>query len=193
MEEIEVPLEQVQEHIEHAAHAEHKGGDHDGHSKNSWITWSALLSAFLAVAAAVAALNAGHHANESMIEQIHASDQWNFYQAKGIKAAVLESRLQVLEALGKERPEDAKQKMEKYAEEQKEIQESAKEKEEASLHHFHTHEIFSKSVTLFQIAIAVTAIAILAKKRRFLFVSAGFGLIALFFLIQGFIVHSLHH
>ena len=204
MEEIEVPMEQVQEHIEHAAHEAHGGGGHGGGhgggqshgpgaSGANWITWSALLSAFLAVAAAVAALNSGHNANESMIEQIHASDQWSYYQAKGIKAAVLESRLQVLEAMGKERPADAKAKVEAYAEDQKEIQEKAKEKEESSLAHFEVHEVFSKAVTLFQIAIAVTAISILAKRKKFLFVALCFGGVGLFYLVQGFLKSAGHH
>jgi len=73
MEESEVPLEQVQEHIEHHAHL----------SQEKWVSLVALSTAILAALAAVASLQAGDHANEAMITQMQASDQWAFYQAKG--------------------------------------------------------------------------------------------------------------
>ena len=181
MEEIEVPLEKTQEDIEHAAHE----GDHG--SKSNWITWSALLSALLAVCAAVASLNAGHHANEAMIDQIKSSDSWNYYQAKGIKASVATTRAEILEAVGKPVPAEVKAKIDKYADDQKEIQDTAKEQEASSGHHFEVHAIFAESVTFFQIAIAVTAIAVLVRRKRFLLVAGGFGAVGLFFLVQGFI------
>src|SRR5512142_2050977 len=89
-EEIEVPTEHLHEKMEEEA--EHKGG---------WVARVAVSSALLAVAAAVSALLAGHHANEAMLEQMQATDQWAFYQAKGIKASVVESKIEMLEALGK--------------------------------------------------------------------------------------------
>src|SRR6266478_9728804 len=82
MEEAEVPLEHLHEHIHH--HAEHSG--------EKWISWVALSTAILAVLAAIAGLLSGSHANEAMMSQIDAADQWGFYQAKSIKAAVLEAK-----------------------------------------------------------------------------------------------------
>lgn len=55
-----------------------------------WVSWCAVISAVLAVAAAVAGLYSGHFANEAMLERIQASDQWGYYQAKGVKAAISE-------------------------------------------------------------------------------------------------------
>ena len=174
MEETEVPLEKVNEDIEHHAHSAGVG----------WITWSALLSAVLAVFAAVAALNSGHHANEAMMEQIKSSDKWAFFQAKGIKASILETRAQILKATGHE--SDVQEKLIEYASEQKELKAAAEEHEHESATHFRSHEIFATAVTLFQIAIAVTAISVLARRRRFLFLALGFGLFGTFFLVQGF-------
>jgi hypothetical protein len=178
-EEIEVPLENVQEHIEHAA----------SHGGVGWITWSALLSAILAVAAAVAALQAGHHANEAMMDQIHASDTWAYYQAKGIKANVLETRVQILTAIGKPPGEEVKAKLGEYSEQQKELNDKAEEHERESRAHFTRHETFATSVTFFQIAIAVTAISVLTRRRRFLGVTGIFGLIGLVYLCLGFLGH----
>ena len=61
----------------------------------------ALTAALLAVLAAITALMAEHHANEAMMLQIQSSDQWNFYQAKSIKASLLTTKAELLKALGK--------------------------------------------------------------------------------------------
>src|SRR5260370_7782114 len=79
MEESEVPLEDLQEHVHHTAE----------HSGETWISWVALSTAILAVLAAIAGLLSGKHANEAMMSQIAASDLWSYYQAKSIKASVL--------------------------------------------------------------------------------------------------------
>ena len=77
-EEIEVPTEHLHETIHEAAegHHPHMAG---------FNMQVALSTAILAVVAAVSALFAGHAANEAVLEQIEASDKWNFYQAKSIK------------------------------------------------------------------------------------------------------------
>src|SRR4029434_11020459 len=82
MEEAEVPLEHLHEQVKERA--EHGGAP--------WISWVALSTAILAVLAAIAGLLSGEHANEAMMNQIEASDQWNYYQAKSIKASVLTQR-----------------------------------------------------------------------------------------------------
>jgi hypothetical protein len=188
MEEVEVPLEQVQEQVEHA-HESQEGhsGSHTGHGKTGWVTWAALLSAILAVLAAISALLAGSRVNEAMMDQMKASDQWGYYQAKGIKSAILETRAELLDAQT-EAGKAVQEKIEKYADDQSEIQEKAEDFEKRSEENFHQHEAFAHGVTFFQIAIAVTAIAVLAKRRRFLFASAAFGVVGIFFLIQGIIV-----
>ena len=180
MEEIEVPLEALHEEMHH--HAE--GGGHG--SGPAWIMQGALLSAFLAVFAAIAALLAGHYANEAMIEQLQSSDQWGYYQAKGIKASVLEVKREVQALLGKGVDPAVEEKLNGYKEDQKQIAEKATEKENESKAHLQKHQILARSVTFFQIAIAVTAIAVLARKRQFLFLSVAFGVTGIFFLIQAY-------
>ena len=78
--------------------------------------------------AAVTALLAGHHANEAMVEQIHASDLWSYYQAKGIKSAVVSSRIELLKAMGKGAPAKDEEKIAKYKEEQDETPRKPKKK-----------------------------------------------------------------
>lgn len=175
MEAPEVPLEQTQEHIHEHAH----------HSKVSWVMGVALTSALLAACAAVTSLLAGHHANEAMIEQMQSSDQWAYYQSKGIKAGVLGTKLDILKALDKPASPKDEEKLKQYKDDQEKISELAKEKQEASERHLHSHVIYARGVTLFQVAIAISAISVLTKKKSFWWVGIGFGVAGVFFFVQG--------
>ena len=175
MEEAEVPLEHLHEHTQHAA--EHGGP--------SWISGVALSTAILAVLAAIAGLLSGARVNEAMMSQIEAANRWSYYQAKGIKAAVLDAKV----TLGNAASEADKEKAARYVEEQGEIQKEAREKETEAKRDFHQHEVFARAVTMFQIAIAIAAISALTKKRRYWFVSLGFGLVGVVFLVLGFMMH----
>jgi hypothetical protein len=175
MEESEVPFEHLHEEIHH--HAEQSG--------EKWISWVALSTAILAVLAAIAGLLSGSHANEAMMKQIESADQWAFYQAKGIKAAVLDAKMSLTSSMS-----DAdREKTAKYSEEQSEIQKEARQKEGEAKQNFHQHEVFARGVTFFQIAIAITAIAALTKRRRYCLVSMVIGVIGSVFLALGFVQH----
>ena len=175
-EEIEVPTEHLHEKMEEEA--EHKGG---------WIARVAVSSALLAVAAAISALLAGHHANEAMLEQMQATDQWAFYQAKGIKASVLESKSEMLEALGKPATPEDHARIAKYSGEQKTIEDKGHELEESSEKHMERHGQLARAVTIFQIAIAMGAIAVLARRPKLWFVSLALGFAGLVFLVLGLV------
>ena len=175
MEEIEVPTEHLHEHMEH--HAEESG--------QKWVMGVALSSALLAALAAVASLMAGHHANEAMIDRIKSSDQWAFYQAKGIKSAVLGSKIEMLEAQHRKADPKDGEKMEQYKKDQEKISEEAKKDEEESEGHLRHHVILARAVTFFQVAIAVGAISALTRKKAFWFVSMGFGAVGIFFFTTG--------
>jgi hypothetical protein len=173
MDEIEVPLEKVQEDLHHSAH-------HASDESKSFMNRAALISAFLAVTAAISALFAGHYANEAMIEQIQSSDHWAYFQAKGIKLAISELRQE-------SNPSPAlSEKIEGYKREQTEIKEKAEEKERESKAHLRRHESLAASVTFFQVAIALTAIAALTKRKYFLFGASTLGLVGLGWMIKGF-------
>jgi hypothetical protein len=177
MEAPEVPTEHLHEEIEH----------HAARGRSPWTMGVALSSALLAGLAAICALLAGHHANEAMVDEIQGSDRWAYYQAKGIKAALLGSKMELLEAEGRPVAEKDRQKLADYKREQDEIAAEAGEKEHSAGRHLQRHVVFSRGVTLFQIAIAVGAISALTNRRAFWFVSLGFGLAGVVFLIQGWL------
>ena len=183
MSEIEVPLESSQEKImESAREAAHR-------DEERWFNWVALSSAVFAVVAAISALLAGHHSNEALLEQIQASDHWSYFQAKGIKSSVLASKMQLLSQLGKKEDPKDNEKLETYKKEQEEIAEQAKEKEMASRHHLEVHKTFAQAVTFIQVAMAVSAIALLMRRRRFWLVSLGVGALGLVYFAVGLAHH----
>ncbi|HEY2713011.1 MAG TPA: DUF4337 family protein [Chthoniobacterales bacterium] len=171
MEEAEIPLEHLHEQIQERAE----------HGTAQWISWVALSTAILAVLAAIAALLSGSHANEAMMSEIDASDQWGFYQAKSIKAAVLEAKsAQSSAAIAAD-----KEKAASYQKEEVAIKAEAERKQGESRAHFHKHEVYARSVTLFQIAIAIAAISALTQRRSFWGVSLLAGVVGLVFFILG--------
>jgi Domain of unknown function (DUF4337) len=178
-EEIEVPVEHLHETIHEAA----EGGHH--HLGGGFNMQVALSTAILAVVAAVAALFAGHAANEAVLEQIRASDEWNHYQSKSIKDTVLNSKLALLVALGKTIEGKDAHKLAEYKNDMEEIKKEAEAKEADSAKHMQRHVILSRGVTLFQIAIALSAIAVLTKKRPLWLAGLALGAIGAFFFVRG--------
>ncbi len=175
MEEVEVPIEGLTEEIHHQAE----------HARENWISQVALSSALIAGFAAVTAMLANHYANEAMIEQIQASDQWGYYQAKGLKASVLASKLEILGALHQGVSAQDQERVERYKDEQNEVSEKASKLEEESESHLRKHVVLSRGVTLFQLAIAIAAIAVLTRLRRFWYLGLLFGAVGVGFLAQG--------
>jgi hypothetical protein len=144
-----------------------------------------ITTAILAVLAAIASLQAGATVNMALVLkteatrlQSEASDQWAYYQAKGIKAAVQEASRTAWLAIGKEPPAAYEEKMQRYIEEQKEIKGKALEKEQErderlkeSDHLLHKHHGFASAVALFQVSIALGAVAALTRYRLVWFAS----------------------
>jgi hypothetical protein len=183
-EEIEVPTEHLHETVNEAAHK----GEHEApHDSNPFNMRVALTTALLAVIAAVAALLAGHAANEALLEQIKASNEWSHYQSKSIKASVLGSKIELLASLGKPSSSKDAVKLEEYEQDMKELTEAAQHEEAASSEHMKHHVVLARSVTFFQIAIALAAIAVLTKKSQLWLVSLGLGAIGIAFFVAGLI------
>jgi hypothetical protein len=177
MEEPEVPTEHLQEEIH----------DRVSHHGERWTLGVALTSALLASLAAVGSMSGGHYATESMTCQIEAANQWTYFQSKSIKESQLKSKMELLEALGRPHAQADENKAAEYAHDKEQIQKKAEDLAKESKHFLHTHHILSRSVTMFQIAIAVGAISVLTRRRPFWFVSLTFGAIGLLLAGQAFL------
>lgn len=156
---------------------EHEGG--------SFLKMISLTTAILAVLAAIASLKAGATVNEALLLKTEAgrlqsevSDQWAYYQAKGIKAAVQDASRTSWLAIGKQPPAEYEQKKNRYSDEQVDIQKKAKGKEaerdeklKESDHLLHLHHSYANAVALFQVSIALGALAALTRIRLVWFAS----------------------
>ena len=139
----------------------------------------ALTTALLAALAALASLRAGATVNDALLLkteatrlQAEASDQWAYYQAKGVKASVQEAIGAAWAAAGKEPPPGTTEKTARYAEEQDAIADRAKEKERErdaregeAERLMHQHHRNAAAVAFFQVSIALGAVAALTRSR----------------------------
>lgn len=81
--------------------------------------------------------------------------------------------------------------MNKYKEEQEEIKTEAENLHKESEHFLLKHETLARAITFFQIGVALTAIAVLTKRRRYLYFSFILSLVGLVQMIASFFVKSI--
>jgi hypothetical protein len=199
--EIEFDAREAHEKIEELQR-EHSAQPTDPQQER-WLRLISLSTAMLAVMAAVASLQSSALVNESLLEQIkaaqlqaQASDQWGYFQAKGIKASIAAQTAELLAANPSQADlADKHQKTgERYRQEQVELEAKAREiekqrdeKERISQGLMHRHHPFAYCVTFTQIAIALSAIAALTRRRPVWYASIIVGLAGVFFLIRGIV------
>jgi len=179
MSEIEDSTEHLHEKINDEA------GEAAHNKKERWVLTVALFTALVSVLAALTGMLSGHHENESLLAQIKASDQWGFYQAKGIKQELVSATLKITHSTDSDTA--ARSRVERYKTEQEEIKKHAEELQQETEEHLQRHVNLARGVTLFQISIAVSAIAILTRRKLFWYFGIVFALVACFFLMQGVI------
>jgi hypothetical protein len=69
-----------------------------GESKQEkWMTWVALSTAILAVLAAVTTLYVGKYSSRAILMQGQETNQWGYYQAKSIKSYLYEIQAELME------------------------------------------------------------------------------------------------
>jgi hypothetical protein len=164
---------------------------------NAWTVWLSLSTAVIAVLAAIASLEAGSNANDAILRkddailhQSRAGDAWSHYQAAGIKSVVYATQ-----AAAATQP-DVAARWQAEAERERGMQKDIKDEadaedahvedmDEKATHRLHVHHQFAKSVTVFQVSIALAAIAALTKRKPMWWVSLAVGAAGLAFFAIG--------
>lgn len=169
--------------------------------KEPWLNWLALTTVILALCATMATFKGGGYSTKSVLTQTQASDQWAYYQAKSIKGYLYElhrDKLQLeLKAMGptfspgavsdySNRIETALAKISKYEEEKTEIQKKAKALEDFRTECGAHSAAFGMGVIFLQIAIVLSSIAALLKKKMLWYGGMAVGLIGIVHFINGF-------
>jgi len=147
----------------------------------------AVTTAILATLASVASMFSTSHLNQAMLDQIKSADQWAFFQAKGVKSAVLESKMELVRELGKEAVPADVERAARYKREQEEIKTEAAGREASADQHRTKHVTLGRASTAFQVAIALAAIALLVRKPMLWYLSMGLGLVGSVFFVMGMV------
>jgi len=169
--------------------------------KEPWLNYLALTTVILAVCATLSVFKGGGFSTRAVLTQSHAANQWGYYQAKSLKGYLHELEKEKLELelkvmgpkASKSIVDDYKKKIESYSknikrydEEKAQIQKDAK-KYEALHDDAQKHaQIFGIAVIFLQIAILLSSIAALMKKKPVWvlgLIMGGFGVI---YFINGF-------
>src|SRR2546427_8782799 len=175
MPEEEFETTEFKEKLEEATERAVEAAEH----RARWVVYLSLSTALIAVLAAIAALESGTYSNEALMQkneallvQTKATDQWAYYQAKSVKGTIYASQAAAAQGSNPELASKAKQEAARYAAEEEEISKAAKELEkevkedgERSNKSMEHHHRFAYAVTMFQISIALAAVAALSRQK----------------------------
>jgi len=154
-----------------------------------------LTMAVLAVLAAVVTL-LGHRTHiEQVIAQTKASDQWSYYQAKGVRRHNFEAFAELLGALTSKdeaREEKAREKFlqqaEKYRQDQAEIEKEARKLEQEMIMAGRKANRFNLGEVFLEIALVVTSITLLTSNRGYWVMGMVFAALGVVVAATGFLV-----
>ena len=168
--------------------------------KEPWLNYLALTTVIFAVCATLSTLKGGGFSTRAVMSQSQASDQWAYFQAKSIKGYVYELQKEKFELdlkAGKGMSRDLaadygkrignyKEKIERYEKEKEEIKKKAedleKRRDDSQLH----SGAFGMAAMFLQIAILLSSIAALMKRKLFWFIGMGAGCFGLLYFFNGF-------
>jgi Domain of unknown function (DUF4337) len=173
----------------------------EGGGAPRWTLYLSLSTAIIAVFAAIASLESGANSNDAILEkneavlsQSKASDQWSYYQAKGVKGSLATAEADMVAPSNAELSTKLRADARRYKSEQDAIEKAAHELEakveesnKRAERFLERHHKFAISVTLFQVAIALSAIAALTRRKLLWFVGLGASVAGLAMFVTGFL------
>jgi len=170
--------------------------------KEPWLNYLALTTVIFAVCATLSTLKGGSFGSRAIMSQSQASDQWSYFQAKSIKGYVYELQKENFEmqlkaekgapraliAEYEKKIDGYAQKIKKYDDEKTEIMKKAQELEivrgDAQIH----SGAFGLAAMFLQIAILLSSIAALMKRKLFWFLGMAAGSFGLLYFMNGFLL-----
>lgn len=170
--------------------------------KEKWTNYLAISTVIIAVCATLSTFKGGSYSTKSLMNQTLAANQWSYYQSKSIKGYIFESQQHELELQKSLMTESGKDKAVKFdqaiAELQKSIDRYNKEKleikataekhekirDDCSVH----AATFGYAVIFLQVAILLSSIAALMKKKPVWYFSLVLGAIGIVYFVNGFLL-----
>ncbi len=169
--------------------------------KETWLNILATTTVIFAVCATLSTFKGAGYSTKAVLSQTKAADQWAFYQAKSIKGYLYENQMETMDlemkknkgtfskslsAEYEKKIEFYKQKIKKYGEEKAEISREAKRLEADREAAQKNSSIFGIAVIFLQIAILLSSIAALLKKRVVWLAGCACGAVGIVYFANGF-------
>jgi hypothetical protein len=155
-----------------------------------------VTMAILAVCVAVVSLLGHRSHTEELLLQNRATDQWSYYQAKNIRRHNYEmgvDLLSLVEFKDKAQADKVREKYqreaERYTKEQAGIEEQAKDLEKDSALEQRKSNRFDLGEVFLEIALVISSLALLSRKRLYWFLGIASGLAGLGVATTGFLLH----
>lgn len=171
----------------------HENAEHA--RENAELAPISVTMAILAVCVAIVSL-LGHRAHtEELMMQNRATDQWAYYQAKNIRQHNYDMGLDMLPLVDFKDKEQAgkvlekyKAQVERYTKEQADIEEQAKDYEGESARAQRKGDRFDMGEVFLEIALVISSLALLSKKRIFWFLGIISGVAGLGVAVTGMLM-----
>jgi len=155
-----------------------------------------VTMAILAVCVAVVSLLGHRSHTEELLLQNRATDQWSYYQAKNIRRHNYEmgvDLLSMVEFKDKAQADKVREKYQKeaerYTKEQAEIEDQAKDLEKDSALEQRKANRFDLGEVFLEIALVISSLALLSRKRFYWFLGIVSGLAGLGVAATGLLLH----
>jgi hypothetical protein len=169
-------------------------------TKDKWIQWVALTTTILAVCAAISSLKGGGYSTKVQLTTTQETSQWSFFQAKSIKQHVCEVQRDQLKleylkagdpkvrAFIEDRMKSCETDIARYDAEKSTIQSDATALAKQQDGYKRHSGAFGLAVMLLQIAIMMSSVGALIKRKEMWVVGLGFGLLGLAYMANGFLL-----
>jgi hypothetical protein len=171
--------------------------------KEPWLNYLALSTVVFAVCATLSTFKGGSYSTRSVMSQSQAANSWAYYQAKSLKGYLYEIQKEVLEldlqergdglppaivAAHREKIESYGKRIARYEAEKADIQQEARKfeavRDDAQQH----SQIFGIAVIFLQIAILLSSIAALLRKKLLWFLGMAVGVVGIVYFANGFLL-----
>jgi len=172
-------------------------------TKERWLNYLALTTVVLAVCATLSTFKGAGYSTRAVLSQTQAANQWAYYQSKSIKGYLYENQKETMELeLKKDKSKLDKglqdeyekkiaaydQKLKRYEEEKTAIAQEAKKLESIRDKSQQHTQAFGLAVIFLQIAILLSSIAALLKKKYVWVLGIGTGIVGLVYFVNGFLL-----
>jgi hypothetical protein len=177
------PVETANEQID-AAHEER--GDRD-----PWPRWMAVAVSFLAASLALAELGAKSSQTAYLTHNIAASDTWNSYQAKNLRASLWNSQAALLASLPNAADPAVQARIKTAHDEEarmhdepasgdgmKQLRAKAKQNEDDREFAFHAYHGFEYTSSVLEISIVLASVSVVTRVRAMGLAAGAMGLLA---------------